>query len=309
MSAASPSSAPTPGTVLITGAATGIGLATAWALAMDGWRVLGTALPGQSISALTDVPGAIVIEADLTDETSRDRLIHLVHGEPQLTALVSNAGFALAGPVEGIPADQLRAQFELGTIAPVLLAQALLPQLRATRGRMIFLGAGQGRVALPFGGPYGASKAALASLTDALRMEIADTGVTVSLIEPGAVRTGILDDSRRRALAVLDRLPVEVADRYRAALTATFARSEEAFRTALPPEHIAELIVRALVARVPKPRYLVGREAVGLAALATLPARWRTALIGRVSRLPASKQSVSRARRQGYDQRVTRVED
>ncbi|MET0956354.1 MAG: SDR family NAD(P)-dependent oxidoreductase [Cryobacterium sp.] len=308
MSAASPS-APTPGTVLVTGAATGIGLATAWALAMDGWRVLGTALPGQNISALTDVPGAIVIEADLTDEASLARLIHLVHGEPELTALVSNAGLAVAGPVEGIPADQLRTQFELNTIAPILLAQALLPQLRATRGRMVFLGAGQGRVALPFGGPYGASKAALASLTDALRMEIADTGVTVSLIEPGAVRTGILDDSRRRALALLDRLPPEVADRYRAALSATFARSERAFSTAMSPEQVAELIGRILAAPTPKPRHLVGREAVGLAVLATLPARWRTALVERVSRVPASTQASDPAWRRRDDQRASRVED
>lgn len=275
---------PVTGTALLTGAATGIGLATAWALSADGWRVLATALPGQDITVLGDVPGVVVIEADLTDETSRTRLIHLVHGEPELTALVSAAGFAIAGPMEGIPADQLRAQFELNTIAPMLLAQALLPQLRETRGRMVFVGAGQGRVALPFGGPYGASKAALAALTDALRLEILDTGVRVSLIEPGAVRTGILTDTSERALTLLDRLPRDVAERYRAPLRATFARSQAAFVNALPAEEIARVITRVLAAPAPKPRYLIGREAVGLAVLATLPARWRTALISRVMR-------------------------
>lgn len=278
------STPPSPGTVLITGAATGIGLATAGALAADGWRVLGTALPGQSIAGLSAVPGVIVIEADLTDEASLARLIHHVHGETRLRALVSNAGFAVVAPVEGIPAEELRAQFELNTIAPIRLAQALLPQLRSTGGRLVFVGAGQGRVALPFGGPYGASKSALAALTDALRLEIADSGVNVSLVEPGAVRTGILADSRTRAAALLESLPLELALRYREPLHATFVRSEATFDSALPPEEIARLIGRILTSRSPKPRYLIGREAVALAILAALPARWRSALLVRATR-------------------------
>lgn len=166
----------------------------------------------------------------------------------------------------------------------MLLAKSLLPQLRATRGRMIFVGAGKGRVALPFGGPYGASKAALASLIDALRVEVADTGVTVSLLEPGAVRTDILTDSRERGMAVLDRLPQDIAQRYREPVLATFARSEKAFERAISPDKIGRLILHILTTPKPKPRYLIGREAVGLAILALLPARRRSKLVSRLAR-------------------------
>jgi NAD(P)-dependent dehydrogenase (short-subunit alcohol dehydrogenase family) len=274
-------------TVLVTGAATGIGLATARLLAADGWRVLGTALPGQDADDLAGIDGVRVLETDLADDDSRDALTRMLRAEPRLYALVSNAGIAVPGPVEGVPLDQLRVQFELNTFAPVHLAQAVLPQLRVTGGRMVFVGAGQGRVALPFGGPYGASKAALAALTDALRLEIADSAVAVSLIEPGAVRTGILADSRRRGDALLARLPDDLTDRYRARLLATLARSESAFATALPAEDIARLIRRILTVPGPKPRYLIGREAVGLAVIAALPARWRAVLLARLT-MPAA---------------------
>jgi NAD(P)-dependent dehydrogenase (short-subunit alcohol dehydrogenase family) len=303
---------PEPGsarTVLVTGAATGIGLATSRLLAADGWRVLGTALPGQDAADLAGTAGVRVVETDLADDDSRDALTRMLRAEPRLDALVSNAGIAVPGPVEGVPLDQLRAQFELNTIAPVHLAQAVLPQLRATRGRMIFVGAGQGRVALPFGGPYGASKAALAALTDALRLEIADSAVAVSLIEPGAVRTGILADSRRRADALLARLPDDLADRYRARLLSTLDRSESAFATALPADQIARLIRRILAAPRPGPRYLIGREAVGLAVVAALPARWRGALLARLATPDVSDQEAEQPRGQADSEHAGRVQE
>lgn len=280
-------------TVLVTGAATGIGLATARLLATRGWRVLGTALPGQDTTALLDA-GAEIIEVDLTSTSSLRDLTRAVSATPRLDALVSNAGVAIPGPIEGLAADDFDVQFRLNSIAPMLLAQSVLPQLRATRGRMVFVGAGQGRVALPFGGPYGASKAALASLTDALRAEVTDTGVTVSLVEPGAVRTDILTDSRERGMAVLDRLPADIAKRYRKPLLATFARSEEAFESAISPDAIGQQILRILTTPKPKPRYLIGREAVGLAILAMLPATPRSKLVSRIARVQGAGEQHGR---------------
>lgn len=268
---------------LVTGAATGIGLATARLLVAENWHVLGTALPGQDTTALREDAGAQVVESDLTDGPSLAHLIRTTTAGPRLDALISNAGIAIPGPVEGISADEFRGQFELNTIAPMLLAQGVLPMLRATRGRMVFVGAGQGRVALPFGGPYGASKAALASLADALRTETADTGVTVSLVEPGAVRTDILTDSRHRGMALLQRLGDDLSKRYREPLLATFARSEKAFQGAVPPDEVGRLIIRIITGPTPKPRYLIGREAVGLAFLALLPARLRAGLVSRLT--------------------------
>ncbi|GAA1546672.1 SDR family NAD(P)-dependent oxidoreductase [Brevibacterium picturae] len=270
-------------TVLVTGAATGIGLATARLLAANKWRVLGTALPDQDSTALRDA-GAKIVEVDLTSRSSLTSLIRTVSATSRLDALVSNAGIAIPGPLEGLSADELHLQFGLNTIAPMILAQGVLPQLRASGGRMIFMGAGQGRAALPFGGPYGASKAALAALTDALRTEIADSGVAVSLIEPSAVRTDILTTTRERGQALLDRLPHDIAERYRDPMRATFARSEKALRGAIAPDTLSQLVLRVLTTPNPKPRYLVGREAVGLAFLALLPARQRAKLVSRISR-------------------------
>ncbi|MFC7945301.1 SDR family NAD(P)-dependent oxidoreductase [Microbacterium oxydans] len=269
-------------TALVTGAATGIGLAIVRVLAEQGWRVLGTALPGQATPAIDASLGVQFLEVDLADEASRQHLIGRLAREHRLDAVVSNAGIAVPAPLEVAPLDELRRQFEINTIAPIMLARALLPRLRDVRGRLIFIGAGQGRVALPFGGPYAASKAALAAMTDSLRAEIADTGVTVSLIEPGAIRTAILEESRVRASMLLDELPDEMAGRYRRPLEATFARSEKAFRRASAPQRIAHLIAGILESPAPKPRYLIGRDAVALAFVAHLPARWRARLVARL---------------------------
>jgi NAD(P)-dependent dehydrogenase (short-subunit alcohol dehydrogenase family) len=283
-SSATPDGEPPFRTALVTGAATGIGLEIVRVLAAQGWRVLGTALPGQATPAVDGTRGVQFLEVDLADEASRQRLINLLAGEPRLDAVVNNAGIAVPAPIEGVPLDELRRQFEINTIAPLMLARALLPRVREVCGRLIFIGAGQGRVALPFGGPYAASKAALAAMTDSLRSEIADTGVTVSLIEPGAIRTTILDESRARASVLLNGFPDEMADRYRSPLEATFARTEKAFRRASPPQRIAERIARILDSPAPKPRYLIGREAIVLAFVAHLPARWRARLSARLMR-------------------------
>lgn len=270
-------------TVLVTGAATGIGLSTARLLAAEGWRVVGTALPEQDTAKLRDA-GAEHLHVDLTDQDSLAELTHAMTSLPRLDALVSNAGIAIPGPLEGLSTEEIHLHLALNSMAPIQLATAALPQLRETHGRMVFIGAGQGRASLPFGGPYGASKSALAALTDALRAELADSAVSVSLIEPGAVRTDILTSSRERGLHLLDSLPAEVAQRYRDPMVATLEKSERAFRSALAPDEISRLIQRILTRPRPRPRYLIGREAKALALLAVLPARLRARLVARLGR-------------------------
>jgi len=267
---------------LVTGAATGIGLAVCQALSLQEWHVLATALPGQDSSALRELQGTEVVEADLSDDSSLQALVDRVRREPGLDAFISSAGIAIPGPLEAIPAEALREQFEVNAFAPVLLARAILPLMRKSRGTLLFIGAGQGRVALPFGGPYAASKSALAALTDALRAETAGSGITVTLVEPGAVRTSILTDSSARALALLEGMPKETADLYRGALLAVLRRSGLAFRQALPVEDVARLITRTLDSPHPPPRRLVDRDALLLAAVDGYPARWRARLIRRL---------------------------
>lgn len=271
-------------TVLVTGAAGGIGLAVCRHLAGSGWRVVATAHPSESVTELERVPVARVARVDLLDDEDVAAFVRSLESESRWDALVSNAGISVPGPVEAIPIELLRRQLEVNTIAPIRLTQALLPALRARRGRVVYIGAGQGRVALPFGGPYGASKAALAALADALRAELDGSGVTVSVVEPGAVRTGILRQSRINADQVLDAMPAPLAARYRDRLAGILARSEAAFQHAVPPEDLAALVARVLQAASPRPRYLFGRDARGLAAIALLPASVRARLVARVGR-------------------------
>ena len=272
-------------TVLVTGAAGGIGLAVCRRLRMDGWRVVAAVHPDEDAAELEQLGVAVILRANLLDEGSVDDLVDTLAGESRWDALVSNAGISIAGPLEVIPVALLRRQLEVNTVAPMRLVQALLPGLRATRGRLVFIGAGQGRVALPFGGPYGASKAALAALTDALRAELDGTGISVSLIEPGAVRTGILTRSRETAMEGLDAMAPAIAARYRGRVEAVFARSAKAFEHADNPDDLANVVAHALVTPRPKPRYLSGRDAWGLAVVALLPATLRARLVARVARV------------------------
>jgi NAD(P)-dependent dehydrogenase (short-subunit alcohol dehydrogenase family) len=269
-------------TVLITGAATGVGLAATKLLSQKGYHILATAMPGQDTAELKRMCNLQIIEVDLSDESSIDKLIEVVHNQGKLHAIISNAGIAVPGPMECMPMELIKLQYQINVFAPIRLVQGLLPQLRETKGRMIFIGAGQGRVCLPFGGPYGSSKAALAAITDALRAEIHNSGIDISVIEPGAIKTGILETSKNRWASVLSGLSQTDLERYKSAMEKTFQTSERAFQSAMTSDEFAQDILKILECKSPKPRYLVGREAKALAIIAILPARWRVALLARL---------------------------
>lgn len=268
--------------VLITGAATGIGLAATNLLSQAGYHVLATAMYGQNTSELDKIENVQIMEVDLSNENSINNLIEAVQKRGRLDALVSNAGIAVPGPVECIPMEQIKLQYQINVFAPIQLVKGLLPQLRETKGRMIFIGAGQGRVCLPFGGPYGSSKAALAAITDALRAEIYHSGIHVSLIEPGAIKTGILESSKNRWATILSGLSQTYLERYKLSMEKTFQSSEKAFKSAMTPGEFAQYILKTLECKSPKPRYLIGREAKALAFISMLPARWRAHLLTRL---------------------------
>lgn len=267
-------------TALITGAATGIGLAATQKLAKEGWFVFATAMPEQSTANLRQaVALEQIIEVDLTQSQSVQTLIDIIRQHGRLDAVISNAGIAIPGPIEEVSMEDLKRQFEVNVFAPIHLVRAFLPLLRKSHGRLIFIGAGQGRVALPFGGPYGGSKAALAALTDALRSEVAQMNISVSLIEPGAVKTPILKVAQARSEALLANMSSAARNYYEKPFKKVLKASEKAFQSAAAPEKIADLIYTILTVRRPKPRYLFGKEAVALALIAVLPTRWRAALI------------------------------
>ncbi|MDX6665819.1 MAG: hypothetical protein QOG68_2025, partial [Solirubrobacteraceae bacterium] len=177
--------------VLVTGAARGIGRACALRLAADGWDVLAgvrRAEDGEELRAAGD--GRIAPVA--LDITAADQVAALADALPaRLDAVVNNAGVVVSGPVEAVPLDELRRQFEVNLIGQVAVTQAVLGRLRASRGRIVFISSLSGRVSTPLTGPYNASKFALEGLADALRMEVRPWGIRVVLVEPAQTDTDI----------------------------------------------------------------------------------------------------------------------
>src|SRR2546421_8474105 len=180
-------------TALITGATGGIGSATVRRLDKLGWRVFAAGRDMQSAEELaSDCRLVTPVELDITDEPSiaraHDRVGRDVAGHG-LDALVNNAGIVIQGPVELVPLKALRRQFEVNVFGTIDVTQAFLPLLRNAGGRVINISGAAARTALPFLGPISASKAALESLSDALRLELKHQGIPVSIVVPGLLAT------------------------------------------------------------------------------------------------------------------------
>jgi len=281
-----------PAAVLITGASTGIGRATALHLDRRGFRVFAGVRRGVDADGLRSEGSERLapILLDVTDIGSIEAAAKTVSAEPGghgLAGLVNNAGVALGGPLEFVPLDELRRQLEVNTIGPMAVTQHFLPLVRQARGRIVFVSSIGGRFSNPIIGPYCASKFALEALADALRMELAPSGIHVSVIEPGAVKTMIFEKAGPYGDLALERLPEEGKRLYgkmgRAVLD-FFAKMEG---SAIPPERVARGIEHALTAARPRTRYLVGIDARIQALLAwLLPDRVRDALSRRLLGLP-----------------------
>jgi len=185
--------------VLVTGAGRGIGLAITRHLSDRGWEVYATARSADDLRDLGRLPNVHPLPLDITDRSAVARLHEQLPSK--LDAVVNNAGIIVQGPVETLPLDDLSRQLEINVTAQIAVVQAVLPQLREARGRVVFMSSVSGLITLPGAGAYSASKYALESLADALRMELRPWRIPVSLIEPGPTRTdmwgGALDDYDR----------------------------------------------------------------------------------------------------------------
>lgn len=249
--------------VLVTGASSGIGRATALALAQRGFHVYA------GTRSELDYGGVTPVTLDVTNAEHVAQLRTL-----ELDALVNNAGIAVIGPLEDLPLDQLRHQLEVNTVAQLAVIQACVPALRRARGRIVNVSSISGRVALPLYGPYAASKFALEALSDALRRELYPE-IAVTVIEPGAVATPIW----HRTLAVSE-IPT---GRYRATAERLRELALEAAQTGMPASVVANAVVEALTATTPRTRYVLGRAARIQAALARgAPTRLLDRLIRRI---------------------------
>lgn len=269
-----------PRAVLLTGANGGVGLAATHALAERGFRVY-AAVRGQA-GELPRHPNVRVVRLDVTDPASVADAVEQVRadGVSSLHGLVNNAGIIVQGPLELVPEEELRRQFDVNVFGPAAVTQAFLPLLRAGRGRVVNVTATTARVAGPFFGPISASKAALQSLSDAQRLELAHWGMPVVVIELGMIDTPIFAKAAAATAKTAEAQTPQQAALYRAQLEAVDAAMAKA--KAASPGIVADAVVKALTAGRPKPRYTVGPDTRMLGLLARLPLRTRDRLLARV---------------------------
>jgi NAD(P)-dependent dehydrogenase (short-subunit alcohol dehydrogenase family) len=266
------------GNVFITGAATGIGAATTRRLAEAGYRVF--AGVHQEAGSLARIPGARPVAIDVTDPPSVENAAKVVDeatGGGGLRAVINNAGVIVQGPLELVPAGELRRQFEVNTLGPAHVIQAFLPLLRAGKGRIINISAPTARVPVPFMAPIGGSKAALASFSDSLRLELGAWGIPVTVIEPGGTDTAIFRKAETAAQAALGATDPAKAALYSDQLAAV---AKAAARQKLgPADAVAKTIVAAVEAGKPKRHYAAGPGTAIFGVLAHVPASLRERLI------------------------------
>ncbi|MEA2160552.1 MAG: hypothetical protein QOD66_2932 [Solirubrobacteraceae bacterium] len=257
-------------TVLVTGAARGIGRATALRLADGGWDVIAGVRGAEDGEALAqERPGRITpLILDITDDSHLAALDSALPA--RLDAVVNNAGVVVGGPIEAVPLSELRRQLEVNVVGQAAVTQAVLPRLRTAKGRLVFVSSVSGLVATPMSGPYNASKFALEGLADALRMELAPWGIRVVLVEPAQTDT----DLWRRAETDLEEAVASLSPQHRdlyAKHIAGFRKSiPRSQRMAAPTDGVAATIERALTTRRPRARYVVGTTARAQALLASL---------------------------------------
>jgi NAD(P)-dependent dehydrogenase (short-subunit alcohol dehydrogenase family) len=289
--------ATTPKSVVITGASTGIGAACALHLDKLGLRVFAGVRRQTDAEALKSKASSrlVAIALDVADSLSVSTAASAVAGavgDAGLDGLVNNAGVVVTGPVEFLPLPELRRQLEINVVGQVAVTQAFLPLIRAARGRIVNMGSIAGRLATPFSSAYGASKFALEALTDALRLELAPWGISVSIIEPGAVATPIWEKGMKNGAAMLAAAPPEALVLYAEALEAFKRTSEHTAKNATDPMDVARAVEHALTAAKPKTRYVVGRRARIRAAMALLvPDRMRDTMVAKAMRLPKDAPS------------------
>jgi len=298
--------------VLITGCSSGIGRAAAISLHAAGLTVYATARQVDALAGLAR-QGIHTLALDVTDEASTMEAVTAVEeAAGPVGVLVNNAGYGLYGPVEQLPMDEIRRQFETNFFGLVRLTQLVLPGMRRRgRGRILNVSSMGGRITLPGGAFYHASKYAVEALSDALRMEVAQFGIDVVLIEPGPVKTP-WNDVAAASLSTAtptgagggpgDGSPGDsdsgpggsAADgdpyaTYKAAVGASFGRTQAGLvgRFGSTSEDIAKVITQAVTARRPRARYLINPVAKSLVAMnQVLPARAYDSMMRRQYGLP-----------------------
>lgn len=245
-------------TILVTGCSSGIGWAAARVMKERGWRVLATARRPEDLARLKSELGVEAVRLELADPASiaaaAEEALALAGG--RIEALFNNAAYGQPGAVEDLTPDVLRRQLEVNVIGTHDLTRRLIPAMRrAGRGRIVQCSSVLGLVAAPYRGAYCASKFALEGLSDSLRLELAGTGIHVSLIEPGPIRTRFVEHALAAAKANIDIAGSVHRARYEALIDGLAKGGKQTFKQ--EPEAVVTRLVHAVESPRPKARYFV----------------------------------------------------
>lgn len=258
--------------IIITGASSGIGYQTAEMLARQGHKVYGAARRIEKMEPLRAV-GVTPLRMDVTDEGSVSEAVSVVaDAEGRIDALINNAGYGSYGAIEDVSMEEARKQFDVNLFGLAMLTKRVLPYMRKQgSGTIVNVSSMGGRVTTYFGAWYHATKYALEAFSDALRMEVGDFGINVSIIEPGGIKTpwGFI------AVDHLEESAKGGAYEKQAVKTAAGMRKQYSGNMMSDPKIISKAIAKAVNARRPKTRYLIGLGAKPIVLMHTLlPARW-----------------------------------
>jgi NAD(P)-dependent dehydrogenase (short-subunit alcohol dehydrogenase family) len=272
--------------VVITGASTGIGWATAKLLLARGFRVFGSVRKQADADRLRGEFGAnfAPLLFDVTDEAAAlaaAREVRAALGGETLTGLVNNAGIAVAGPVLELAADEFRRQMDVNVIGPIIATQAfgpLLgsdPSLKGPKGRIVMISSVAGKNGNPMSAAYVASKHAIEGLSESLRREMMLFGIDVIIVAPGAVKTPIWAKADEIDISGYQNSP------FFPALQKARGFTKHLSEIGLPPEKIAEVIANALTSPSPKVRYQIAPDPMRHLITGLLPKRMVDKIIAR----------------------------
>jgi NAD(P)-dependent dehydrogenase (short-subunit alcohol dehydrogenase family) len=278
------------GSYLVTGASTGIGRACVDLLVSGGAHVWATVRSESDEQELKQAHGdnVSVLRVDITDSGAVAEAGEKVCAAGPLNGVLNNAGIAVPAPLEHLPLAAFRRQLEVNLIGQLAVTQAMMPALRQAReagqqATIVMVGSIGGRIAGPMLGAYHISKFALVGLADSLRAELAPSGIKVVVVEPGAVATPIWRRGTDSGNQLIEALPEGALTRYHKQIEATRKNAEASAKRGIAPERAAAVIVKAMTARNPRPRILIGPDAHIASVIARLPFRLRY-------RLTAAKQ-------------------
>jgi len=267
--------------VVITGASTGIGKATALHLDKLGFRVFaGVRRGGDGQSLMEEASDLLTpILLDVTDDQSITAAVRKVADATSgnLAGLINNAGLSLNGPLEIVPISEIRRLMDVNVVGLLAVTQAFLPLIRKRQGRIVNISSGHGLLAIPDKSVYAASKFAVQAISDALRVELRPFGVSVSCLVVGKVDTEVLGKILADRDTMIGTAAPEIAELY-APLIEYFDREVKDL-PGISPHEVGAVVAQALTTKKPKAQYLVGPGAKKMKNLAHLPVGLRDSLL------------------------------